>query len=117
MEVFVKNFTKIIISALLSATLCLNDLPAVAAADNTSQESSKITAILSENIRLEYISTEYNGEEQKPRVIVTSDGEQLIEDTDFTVRYSTNCTNAGKKTIIITGKGNYSGHFSTTYMI
>lgn len=62
----------------------------------------------------------YNGSEQKPGTSditveyyegddKTKNYKKLTADTDYTITYPTDSTNAGKKTIVITGKGNYSG--------
>ena len=62
----------------------------------------------------------YNGTEQTPDVTVT-DGEKTLEkDVDYTVSYSNN-TNASTPTsqavATVTGKGNYKGIISTTFVI
>ena len=62
----------------------------------------------------------YNGTEQTPDVTVT-DGEKTLEkDVDYTVSYSNN-TNASTPTsqavATVTGKGNYEGIISTTFVI
>ena len=60
----------------------------------------------------------YNGSEQKqPVTITTKDGEKLAEGTDFTLTYSDDVTNAGKVTVTIKGKGNYTGTVKKTYEI
>ena len=43
-----------------------------------------------------------------PEVSVTWNGTQLTKDTDYTVDYTDN-TNAGKATVTVSGKGNYTG--------
>ncbi|MBE6748484.1 MAG: hypothetical protein E7557_04545 [Ruminococcaceae bacterium] len=69
-------------------------------------------ATLSENVT-------YNGAEQKPTVTV--DG--LTLDTDYTVEYKRGETatedfiNSGEITVVITGKGNYTGTVTKTYTI
>ena len=55
----------------------------------------------------------YNGTEQKPAVTVTG----LTENTDYTVTYPEDMTNASQKTITITGKGNYAGTVEKTFEI
>lgn len=54
----------------------------------------------------------YNGSAYTPEVTVTG----LTEDKDYTVSYSNN-TNAGTATVTISGKGNYSGALSKTFII
>lgn len=73
--------------------------------------------IRSENITFQYVTAVYNGNEQKPKITVTSGNTPLNENIDFTVRYPADCVNVGKKTVIIEGIGNYKGHYSATYMI
>lgn len=119
-----KNFTKILVSALITAPLILNTLPISAAANSTSsaqavsaRENDTSVALSGENITFEYVSTVYNGKEQKPAIKVMSGSYLLAENTDFTVTYPKDCINAGKKTVTIEGIGSYSGNFSATYMI
>ena len=50
----------------------------------------------------------YNGEEQKQAPVVKVGSATLENEKDYTVSYSNN-TNAGKATVTITGKGNYTG--------
>ena len=61
----------------------------------------------------------YNGKEQKQPLTITDKetGKELVEGTDFTLRYSEDVTNVGTVTVMITGKGNYSGEMSRTYEI
>ena len=62
----------------------------------------------------------YNGNPHTPEVKVTKTGVSpevvLTLDTDYSVAW-TNNTNAGTATIIVTGKGNYSGTATTTFTI
>ncbi len=58
----------------------------------------------------------YTGETFRPSPIVVVDGRMLVEDTDYTVSYS-NAVNAGTATITVTGKGNYSGMVTKTFVI
>ena len=59
----------------------------------------------------------YNGEEQKPEVIVVYNGEELNADTDYKITFSDDVINAGTKTVIITGNGEYAGEIEKTYEI
>lgn len=59
----------------------------------------------------------YNGSVQKPEVTVKDGNEELTENTDYTITWPTNCTDAGSKTITITGKGGYDGTITKTYSI
>ena len=62
----------------------------------------------------------YNGTEQTPDVTVT-DGEKTLEkDVDYTVSYSNNTsasTPTSQAIATVTGKGNYKGIISTTFVI
>lgn len=51
----------------------------------------------------------YTGQSQKPTVTVKLDNQTLTENTDYTVTYDGDTTNAGEVTVTVTGKGNYSG--------
>ena len=51
-----------------------------------------------------------------PEVSVTWNGTQLTKDTDYTVGY-TNNTNAGKATVTVSGKGNYTGTKTGSFTI
>lgn len=120
-----KNFSKTLLSSLLTASLTLNVMPTASADETTAPSDTtpkpdtpgQLTEILPENVSFQYISTVYNGKEQKPAVTVKSGETVLAENTDFVVTYPSDCTNAGKKTITIKGAGNYSGSLSATYMI
>lgn len=50
----------------------------------------------------------WTGSEIKPAVIVSYNGINLIENTDYTLKYENNI-NVGTGKITVTGKGNYSG--------
>jgi hypothetical protein len=50
----------------------------------------------------------YTGEAIKPRVSVIMDDTQLFEGTDYIVKYSNN-RNAGKASVMVSGKGRYHG--------
>ncbi|MBP3874104.1 MAG: Ig-like domain-containing protein, partial [Lachnospiraceae bacterium] len=58
----------------------------------------------------------YNGEEQKQAPVVKLGSTVLTEGTDYTVSYSDN-VNAGKATLTITGKGNYTGTKDSDFTI
>ena len=51
-----------------------------------------------------------------PEVSVTWNGTQLTKDTDYTVDYTDN-TNAGKATVTVSGKGNYTGTKTENFTI
>lgn len=58
----------------------------------------------------------YDGTAKTPTVTVTDGSKTLILNTDYTVKYSNN-VNAGTATVIIAGKGNYSGSINRTFKI
>ncbi len=57
----------------------------------------------------------YTGQEIRPQVTVTLDGEPLTA-SDYELSYSNNI-NAGTATITITGRGNYTGNVSRSFEI
>ena len=59
----------------------------------------------------------YNGASQKPNVTIYMGSKKLTKDIDYTVSFSQDTTNAGKPTITIKGKGNYTGEVSLEYEI
>ena len=62
-------------------------------------------------------SYEYDGTEKTPSVTVTdTNGNTLIQDTDYTVSYSDN-TEVGTATVTITGIGDYAGTITKTFTI
>jgi len=60
----------------------------------------------------------YTGSAFTPNPVVTDDacGYTLVKDTDYTLSYANN-TAAGDATVIVTGKGNYTGTVSNTFTI
>ena len=58
----------------------------------------------------------YNGQEQKPTVTVKDGETTLVEGTDYTLAFSP-CINAGTVIVTATGKGNYAGTQTATYVI
>lgn len=58
----------------------------------------------------------YTGKQQKPTVNVKMNGKALILDKDYKTSYNNNI-NAGTATVIITGKGNYTGIKKATFKI
>ena len=57
-----------------------------------------------DDVSVEYSSVTYDGNKKEPQVTITG----LVLDTDYTVSYENN-ENAGKATVVITGKGDYCG--------
>ena len=58
----------------------------------------------------------YTGKAITQTPVVTQIGDILTKDVDYTVSYSNN-VNAGTATVKITGKGNYTGTVSSTFVI
>ncbi|MBE5927136.1 MAG: hypothetical protein E7270_09270 [Lachnospiraceae bacterium] len=58
----------------------------------------------------------YDGKAKKPKVTVVLNGKTLVNGTDYTVTYAEN-KQIGKATVIVTGKGKYSGTIKTTFNI
>ncbi len=59
----------------------------------------------------------YNGETHKLAPTVKDGKTKLTEDTDYELSYSKDLVNAGKVTITVKGKGNYSSEITVTYNI
>ena len=64
----------------------------------------------------EISSQVYTGEEIKPSIKVTYEGEELVLGTDYEVSYSNNIS-IGTANVTITGIGNYEGSIETTFEI
>lgn len=58
----------------------------------------------------------YDGSSKKPAITVTYKGQDLIQNTDYTVTY-TNDTNAGNAVATVTGKGIFAGSKNLNYII
>ncbi len=71
----------------------------------------------SANVILNQSAFIYNGQEQKPTMIVTYNGNHLTENTDYTLDWSADCKNAGGKTVTVNFMGNYSGSTQNTFAI
>ena len=67
-------------------------------------------------VALEKKSYVCDGKSKKPAVTVTLSNKTLVNGTDYTVTYSNN-KNIGTATVIITGKGNYTGTLTDTFTI
>ncbi|MDO5409154.1 MAG: VanW family protein, partial [Lachnospiraceae bacterium] len=65
-------------------------------------------SIKSASVELSSTSYTYTGNPKKPGVTVTLGGKTLKKDTDYTVTYKNN-VNAGKASVTVAGKGNYTG--------
>ncbi len=58
----------------------------------------------------------YSGQANQPSVTIFMNSTQLVQDTDYTVRYEDN-VNVGTARVIITGKGGYSGSRTEEFLI
>ena len=67
-------------------------------------------------ISLSETSYIYDGKVKEPTVTVIYGDETLIKDTDYEVKYENNQA-IGEATVIITGKGNYTGYILQTFDI
>ena len=67
-------------------------------------------------VTLEETEYAYDGDAKEPGVTVKLGSSNLVEGTDFTVEYKNNI-NAGTASVIIKGKGNYSGTKTETFKI
>jgi len=61
-------------------------------------------------------NVEYTGEAFQPKVTVTYGGKALTAGTDYSIAYKNNI-NAGTASVIITGKGHYSGTITKKFAI
>lgn len=70
----------------------------------------KMTIAKIASVKLSYKNTKYNGKVKKPEVIATdSNGYELYEGTDYTVKYQSGRKEVGTYTVTVTFKGDYSG--------
>lgn len=67
-------------------------------------------------VTLSSTSYTYSGAIKVPAVTVKGGGKTLTEGTDYTVTYKNNI-NAGTATVVVTGKGAYTGSVSKTFTI
>ena len=87
-------------------------------ATNTSQSWLIGAASLADaTVELSGTAFTYNGQSQKPTVTVKLNGNTLNANTDYTVTYDGDTTNAGTVTVKVSGKGNYAGTTSKTFTI
>lgn len=71
-----------------------------------------------DTVKLSTTSYTYNGKSKKPTVTVKDvKGKKLVNGTDYTVSYPSGRTKAGKYTVKVTFKGNYSGTVKKTFTI
>ena len=82
------------------------------------EKTFEITAkdIESTDISLSSDSFEYTGKSIKPKVTVSNGSDVLTLNTDYVIRYSDNIE-IGTASVIIAGRGNYSGRVTKTFEI
>ena len=61
--------------------------------------------------------SKYDGNEHRNKPTVKDGEKVLVEDTDYTLSYKGDTTNAGTVTVTITGAGNYTGSHNVEYQI
>ena len=71
-----------------------------AATQTSTQSASKENAMTSENVKLSYESTVYDGTEKEPTVVLTYD-DKVVSSDNYTVSYSNN-VNVGTATVVVT---------------
>ena len=76
---------------------------------NGRARSSDITATVNDMV--------YTGKERISKPVIKYGTLTLKEGRDYTLTYSGNLVNPGNVTVSVSGKGNYSGSFKTTYRI
>lgn len=59
----------------------------------------------------------YDGNPHQQSFTITDGSKTLVQNTDYTITYPSDCTNAGEKTVTITGIGGYTGTVTKTYTI
>lgn len=75
------------------------------------------TDISAANVSLTPDEFDYNGQVQKPSVVVKKGTETLAENTDYTIEWPDDCTSAGTKTVTVKGTGAYYGSATADYEI
>jgi len=80
--------------------------------------ASKTTTIYkASSIKLSKTSYTYNGKVQKPSVVIKDSSGKTVSSSYYTVKYASDCKNAGTYKVTVTFKGNYSGTKTLTYKI
>ena len=83
----------------------------------TISKTFKITVkSITPDIELSETAFTYSGRTQKPEVIVR-DGEKVIADADYDIKWMDDCVEAGVHELIVTLKGNYSGNGTKMFSI
>ncbi|MCD8021094.1 MAG: hypothetical protein LUF92_16415 [Clostridiales bacterium] len=82
----------------------------------TIEDETSLKDISSCTVTLSSSSYTYDRTAKKPVVTVMDGSTILVQDTDFTVSYENN-TKVGTATVTITGKGNYTGTITKSFVI
>ncbi len=80
----------------------------------------KPRTITADSVSLSCRKYAYNGKERKPGITVKVELSSVVtlkNKTDYTVTYSSDCTNVGTKTVAVKGKGNYTGTVKISYTV
>lgn len=94
-----------------------------ASARLTVGEAAEEKTITEDMVSLSETKVTYNGNSQKPDILVLDGTVPLTENTDYTVTYlrdgkgTTNFTDAGIITVVVTGKGSYVNTVEKSYTI
>lgn len=89
------------------------DILVLSRKEDTDEDPKPITGAMVSGIQKEY---EYTGKPIMPKPVVKLDGRTLVQGRDYTLLYSSN-TAPGTATIVITGKGDYTGTKKITFAI
>lgn len=86
---------------------------------NTKTKTYKIVGIpiIASMVTVDSTTFDYTGEDVKPEITVKNGETTLIENTHYTVTYSSDVKNVGDKTATVKGKGNYSGTVPIDYTV
>ncbi|MBQ6843434.1 MAG: leucine-rich repeat protein [Agathobacter sp.] len=79
-------------------------------------EKKAESSIAQAKVTLSKTSYNYDGKSKKPTVTVKLENKKLVKDKDYTVSYKNN-KNIGSATVIIKGKGSYTGTITKTFTI
>lgn len=80
-------------------------------------KTTTTTIKYAKTFKLSKTSYTYNGKVQKPTVTVKDSAGKTISSSNYTVKYSSGCKNAGTYKVTIKMKGNYTGTKTLTYKI
>lgn len=112
-----------VISVTIPGAYTASEQSITASARLTVGEVAEEKTITEDMVSLSETSVTYNGKSQKPDVSVLDGTVPLIENTDYTVTYlrdgkeTTDFTNAGTITVVVTGKGIYANAAEKSYTI